>query len=283
MSSPAIVRRAQILQTLLGVDFATAEEAVTALYGPTAGGRTAASIVDILGRINYLDTVGTQTAEAALLRAEILSAHKFPSGYNLIAGRTAGVADPILSQALGSMDDLSRSIWKIKGNARQQIADTIRQGLLQGRSQAAIARDVEKYMYAKWKPTRSAGRITSAWKERGAIAKGRGGASWQARRLVRTEITKAHTAMVESSMQDHPFIGGVNWVRTTHGRADICEENEAHSPYTFDVDYPKPPAHPNCMCRLVVVYKRGYASAADDIRNMLEAEEFADVDIEEDD
>ena len=278
----ALTRRAEVLQAILGVSYPTADVAVAQLYGTGVAHRTAASIVDMLSKISYLDTIGTSLSPEQMLRAEILAAGKLPSGYNFIAGRTAGAADPILKSALGTGEDLSATIWKIKGNTRQKIMDDIRRGILQGKSQNQIALDLEKHMYAKWRPKRdAAGKITETLRPREQVAKGRGTASYEARRLVRTEITAAHSAIVDTSMQDFPFLEGVDWlVAGIHFNVHNCDEYAAGSPYDI-TSHPSPPAHPNCMCRLSIRYASGYAAAAKDIAAILEAEEEADVDTEE--
>lgn len=77
----------------------------------------------------------------------------------------------------------------------------------------------------------------------------KGGISYVAKRLTRTEIAMAfHEAQIERAANS-PWVKGLTW-RTSpdHKGPDICD---IYNRKTFDVDNVPPIPHPNCMCTLV--------------------------------
>lgn len=278
--SSAMQRRAEVLQAILGVDYQNAAQAVADLYGGTGMvQRTAAHWVDTLSRIDYLQRAGGSVDANALLKAEVLSAKSFPSGFNLTPGKTPAAVDAYLDDIVNGAKNLSNDIWQVKGKTRERIGKTIADGIRAGKKPNQIALELEKYMYSKWRPKRDrSGQLTSPMQGRVATANGRGYASYEARRLVRTEITKAHSAIVESATVDSPIPLQADWVVAAfHANNHSCDELAAGSPYDID-SMPKPPAHPNCMCRIEIRFPRGYAAAVRDIAKLIEDEFESDVD-----
>lgn len=103
--------------------------------------------------------------------------------------------------------------------------------------------------------------LGESWKEladrvAGSIQPGvRGGVSYAAKRLGRTEINNAfHTAQVNAH-KDEPWVHGFKWnLSGSHPKADTCDEyaNEAHyqggaSGVYEKQNVPKKP-HPQCLC-----------------------------------
>jgi hypothetical protein len=82
----------------------------------------------------------------------------------------------------------------------------------------------------------------------------RGGASYAARRLARTEINNAYHAVIVVHNEDKPWVNGMRWnLSGSHPTVDICDtlaRNDAHGmgrgvfPRT---GVPRKP-HPQCLC-----------------------------------
>lgn len=77
----------------------------------------------------------------------------------------------------------------------------------------------------------------------------RGGASYAALRLGRTEINNAAHASALARMRGKPWVRTVDWnLSGSHPRDDICDDLERASPYTPESVPEKP--HPQCLCTI---------------------------------
>jgi hypothetical protein len=70
--------------------------------------------------------------------------------------------------------------------------------------------------------------------------------------IARTEIANAQVNANLLAWQESGMVESVSWqLSSDHDQDDVCDENEADSPYAID-EVPEFPAHPNCECALVL-------------------------------
>lgn len=137
---------------------------------------------------------------------------------------------------------LSDRIWDVSTRTRTQIDRIVSEGIQQGRSAVQIADDVEQFL----RPLREGVRTRRPY--------GRN-LSYDAMRLSRTEISRAHAQADVMAANLNPYVEGVEvLLSASHPKEDICDELAAGSPYPKD-DAPVLPAHPHCLCsyRMVMV------------------------------
>lgn len=138
---------------------------------------------------------------------------------------------------------LSDRIWNTAEDTRRRLdlflEDAIRSGRgalnLQDKGATGIARDLERFLVpGKQLP------VTN--KPYGIDA------SYNAMRLARTEISRAHAEAAQVSAAMNPFVQGLVWnLSGSHPQPDICDDFAAGSPYPVD-EFPTMPAHPHCLC-----------------------------------
>lgn len=123
---------------------------------------------------------------------------------------------------------LSRQVYLTASLANGQVDRLVNRAIAQGYSVDELARSVEQFIHPDV----------------------RGGASYAARRLARTELaTAAHAATVWHA-QNTPEIGAVRWnLSGSHPSPDICDARVGeYTPFKVPGR-----AHPNCMCYLTPV------------------------------
>lgn len=140
---------------------------------------------------------------------------------------------------------LSDRIWRTAGSTRRKLDafldDAIRTGRgvldLESKGAAGIARDLEQFLMP--------GRTLRTRKPYGIDA------SYDAMRLARTEVARAHAAAFEHAADMNPFVTGIG-VRLSgsHSKVDICDEAAAAGPWPKDAIPPQYqiPMHPMDMC-----------------------------------
>lgn len=134
---------------------------------------------------------------------------------------------------------LSDRIWQAGTETRRKIDILLADGIRNGNSAVNIARRLEQFLL----PNRAAIRTNTPY--------GRDG-SYDALRLVRSEITLAHSraALVSASM--NPFVNKMRYnLSPAHPKIDICDDFAAGSPYDLNsCPVPVGSSHPNCWCYL---------------------------------
>lgn len=141
---------------------------------------------------------------------------------------------------------LSDRIWNTAGSTRRKLDlfldDAIRSGVLDLHTKGAtgIARDLEQFLL----PGRQLRRTSKPY---GIDA------SYDAMRLARTEVTRAHARAQQNAALENPFVAGFE-VRLSgsHKKTDICDEAadagvfpKDNIPAKYDI-----PMHPQCLCTL---------------------------------
>lgn len=132
---------------------------------------------------------------------------------------------------------LSRRVYKNIALVQGKIDKTLNLGLLQGKTAAEIASDVEKYINPNVP----------------------GGVKYAARRLAVTEMNNAFHLQTIRYTREQPWIKGYQWhLSGRHGRPDICNEyaDDDHDnlgPGVFKKNNVPGKPHPFCLCFLTPV------------------------------
>lgn len=140
---------------------------------------------------------------------------------------------------------LSDRIWRVSQRTRDKLDALVTEGIREGRSASAIARDLEQFLL----PNRAKLRTRKPY--------GRD-ASFDAMRLARTEISRAAAQAQRAAAMTNPFVTGIDWALSAqHPRVDICDRlaTIGMSGERLREPYPKEDAplvskdsHPLCLC-----------------------------------
>lgn len=189
----------------------------------------------------------------------------------LTEGVEDGVFSPQLSTLLnvsseylydGSALNLSARVWNIDRQARDGMAQVILKGVTNADSAWNIAQELEQFLGAsedcpRWTSTRLYGRTKTQIAQgdtTGLVSKpcdGRG-VSYNALRLARTEIQKAHALATDRIMAAQPWVKKEQvHLSEAHPEPDICDDI-AHGGEggkgIYEVGEIELPLHPNCLC-----------------------------------
>lgn len=157
---------------------------------------------------------------------------------------------------------LSGRIWRNGFSTRQRLDALLTEGINNGWSAERLSRRVEQFL----RPDRADIRTNRPY--------GRDG-SFDAMRLARTEITRAHGQAVMIASRLNPFVTKIDWrLSSSHKHVDICDELAAAGPYDLD-SVPSYPAHPFDLCSLIQLVTDNPAQVSADIRQaLLEAQQL---------
>jgi len=128
---------------------------------------------------------------------------------------------------------LARSVYKAQALAMGLVDRKVSQGLLLGNNAKTIAKSVKDMIRPDV----------------------RGGVSYAAHRLARTEINNAYKTSQEQRYQDEPWVRGMRWnLSRTHPQPDECNTYAQQDLHDLGHGvYPvghRPRSHPNCFCYL---------------------------------
>lgn len=140
---------------------------------------------------------------------------------------------------------LSNRVWMAGQNIRLRIDQMLTDGIRQGRSAVALAKDLEQFLL----PGLSLKRTKKPY--------GRN-VSYHAMVLARTEISRAHSAATFAASRANPFVDGMDWALSArHPKVDICDRlatigmggQRLKPAYPLD-DAPMVVvnSHPQCIC-----------------------------------
>lgn len=182
-----------------------------------------------------------------------------------------GVFSPQLSTLLsaaadhlyGDSLDLSQRIWRVDRDARDGINTLILNGIQKGTSAWDLAEQLEQYLGAnqdcpRWTSTRLYGKTKRdiAAGDRGGLLSGKEcdgrGVSYNALRLARTEIQKAHALATDRILMSQPWVEKekIN-LSAAHPETDICDDIASGGEKgegVYAVGENELPFHPNCLC-----------------------------------
>lgn len=143
---------------------------------------------------------------------------------------------------------LSDRIWRDSITTRTRIDGLLLEAIRTGRGAFQLAKDLEQFLL----PTRAAFRTRRPYGQ---------DASFDALRLARTEIGRAHTQASYVAGLANPFVESFDWaLSASHPKFDICDRlatigmqgQRLKDPYPATGEVPKPfeDSHPQCLCTL---------------------------------
>jgi hypothetical protein len=170
---------------------------------------------------------------------------------------------------------LSDRLWKARAWDRQQIDALLVNAIRTGEDALVTAKKLEQFLDPAFAPIRTErGRLVRG--QRRAIvtqAPGRGGSgSFPARRLARTEVSRAHGAGTVAAAEKSPFVRGVRWLLSgRHPRSDECDANASRDvglgPGVYPPDaVPRYPQHPQDLCTLAPAVVEDTDAVVDQLR-----------------
>lgn len=158
---------------------------------------------------------------------------------------------------------LSSRIWQLDNQARAGINATITRGMSKGQSAWDMAKSLTRFLGAgqdcpRWTRTRLYGRTKKqlAAGDRTGLYTGEEcagqGVSYNALRVARTEIQRAHNEATTELMREAPWIEKerIN-LSPAHPVEDICDEiirDGEDGQGIYPIGEIELPIHPNCMC-----------------------------------
>lgn len=175
---------------------------------------------------------------AADAATDVLTQELAKGGVNLAGWRESLKAqaaqgfDAILAKSANGIP-LARSVYKAQALATGLVDRKVAQGLLLGHSAKDIAKSVKGMINPNVK----------------------GGVSYSAHRLARTEINNAYKTAQEQRYASEPWVHGMRWnLSKTHPKPDECNhfaqqdiDGLGHGVYKIGN---RPRSHPNCLCYL---------------------------------
>jgi hypothetical protein len=182
-----------------------------------------------------------------------------------------GVFNPQLSTLLnaagehfyGDSMNLSQRIWRIDRDARDGISMLLANGIQNSTGAWELAEQLEQYLGAnqdcpRWTSTRLYGKTKSeiATGDTTGLLSGTScdgkGVSYNALRLARTEIQKAHALATDKILMSQPWVEKEKiHLSAAHPEQDICDDTVAGGEKgegVYEVGTIELPLHPNCLC-----------------------------------
>lgn len=150
---------------------------------------------------------------------------------------------------------LSDRVWNTAGNTRSRLDAFLEDRIRHGQGALQMSRELETFLVP--------GRALRTSKPYGTDA------SFDAMRLARTEIARAHAAAAELSAAMNPFVEGLSVVLSgSHRKRDICDDAAAAGPWAKDeipAQY-RLPLHPACLCHYAYAMVRNPQHTLDAMR-----------------
>jgi predicted ABC-type ATPase len=160
---------------------------------------------------------------------------------------------------------LSDRLWLAKEADRNAIDTILRGAIASGDDPLKAAKRLEDYLTPVGQATQTA-----------TPRSGMG--NYAARRLARTEMTRAFGQATEQAAALNPFVEGIKWsLSGRHDESDICNDNAGRSSRGMDRgeyrlhEVPRYPGHPNCRCVLSPVTVKDTDAVVDQIKRDLDA------------
>ncbi|MBW7899838.1 MAG: hypothetical protein H3C26_00025 [Rhodocyclaceae bacterium] len=280
----AEIRRATLAarRALEELDAAGAEE-LARLYGAAAERLRAAiaraaagdgnlSLVEMRQVLAQVETILAQVTELRNATVSAGLSHAAALGAGAVLGTAAAM--PVATEAVSFVRHfvaadglmLSDRLWRIDRAAKAAIAEAIELAVIQGHGSAEAAR--EFLARGREVPPEVAARLGAANAARlgdqaAELMTGRGeSALYQAHRVFRTEINRAHGEAYMAGAEDHPDFAGFRFLLSpAHPKHDICDLLAAQNLHGLGPGvYPSRekcpwPAHPNTLSYVEVVYR----------------------------
>lgn len=162
---------------------------------------------------------------------------------------------------------LSDRIWQNSIQTRVRIDGLLLEAIRTGQGALRLSRDLEQFLL----PTRAALRTSRPYGQ---------DASFDAMRLARTEIGRAHTQASYVAGLANPYVESFDWaLSASHPKFDICDRlatigmdrQRLKDPYPATGAVPKPfdDSHPQCLCTLLPGPLAPTADVVRDLRAMM--------------
>lgn len=218
---------------------------------------------DILNQINQ--------TQSAMLDGYIVEAAK--NGGNIF---TTSIAVEKVSQSIDSAVQavrtmkqkdglqLSERLWRVQRNAKEKLINTVERSVILGNSASDAAQEYQRRMQSV--PTdiaNQANMATSSGLNKqvyDALIENEGAPYHQIKRVMRTEINRAHGVAFQNSAFEDEFVVGTKFkLSPNHPRRDICDMHARANLFGLGNGvYPKGkspwPAHPNTLSYEQVVF-----------------------------
>lgn len=157
---------------------------------------------------------------------------------------------------------LSDRIWNTAGDTRRRLDLFIERSIAEGRGALDISRDLRVFLA----PGQQLQRTKAPYGT---------DASYNAMRLARTEISRAHAQAAVTSAAMNPFVESIK-VRLSgsHPKRDICDEAAAAGPWPKDAiptQY-EIPLHVQCLCTYQYVQAENTAKVLEELRGDIQRE-----------
>ena len=171
--------------------------------------------------------------------------------------RRAAAFDPTRSWVRPGGATLSDRVWQGGQGVRRQIDDLLREAIRTGEDALVTADKLEQFLDPSLARRRDGNGRLRRGQARRIVTRspGRGGmGSFPARRLARTEVSRAHAEATEAAGALNPFARGLRWnLSGRHVKGDECDGFATRDVglgsgvYPFD-RLPRLPAHSACLC-----------------------------------
>ena len=171
---------------------------------------------------------------------------------------------------------LSDRVWQSGQSTRTQIDDVLRNAVKTREDALVTAKKLEQFLSPEYSLTRGpSGKILKG--QSGMLVTrtpGRGGqGSYAARRLARSEVSRAHAQETSRIAKQTPFAVGESWnLSAAHPKPDECndfsEADNGLGPGVYRVGFmPRMPAHPHCLCFTAIVTVKDDKEIVQALRN----------------
>lgn len=218
-------------------------------------------------RLNFLEAERSGLLDDGLRQASGFGTAPFTNSVEIGTSMVQVADDAVRFVTQFIADDglqLSDRLWAIDNHAREVVSGEIQRAVVQGHSASEAARDLlarglnvppdlaRKMTAAQW--DKIAGQIDNG------LLTGEGSAYSNARRVMRTEINRAHGEAYQAAAFDHPDVIGTRFLLSpNHPRVDICDMHARVNRYGLGPGvYPEGknpwPAHPNTLSFTEVVF-----------------------------
>jgi len=192
-----------------------------------------------------------------------------PFAESVAASTLTRMADEAVRFAQAFIDDgglqLSDRIWRINNNAREIVERAITNAIVQGHSASQAATDLlsrGEPVPAELRAKMGIANADSVARVTGRELMAAGGPRYNAMRLFRTELNRAHGEAYMLTGAEHPDFAGWKFLLSpSHPETDICDMHARANLYGLGPGvYPSRercpwPAHPNTLSYTEIVFK----------------------------
>ena len=162
---------------------------------------------------------------------------------------------------------LSTRLWNYQEKFNRDIGYIINEGIIAKKPAYDLAKDLEIYLNQKAKKPFDWGKV---YPHSNKVV------DYSAQRLARTSCTHAYQLSLERSTQDNPFVEEYQWLSSnSHSRiCDLCAQRNGKYYKKGHV----PLDHPNGMCTIIPVIRKGYNEIGRELADWANGEENEGLD-----